>query len=122
MQSNKTSNGSAQQDGRLSGPLTPSKTTTRPRTSLGFATSRDPVNIKRDQHLGRHERWDAGREYERVVYWQRVAGKNNQPSEHRILGILVSTAMTILCGFMAYTTLTNESKLLKMESSVDRPR
>jgi hypothetical protein len=122
MPSSKTSSGSAQPGGHLSSQSNRSSVTTRQPTSLGFATSRDPINVRRDGHLGRHERWDSGRQHERVVAWQRVVDQNRQPKEYRIPGILIAGLMTVLCGLMAYTALTNESVLLRIESSADKVR
>lgn len=113
-------NGYPLQTGQLSDQLNPLSQDTKMPTSLGFLNSRHPVNIKKDHHLGRHDRWDKGHQHQREVLWQYLAAKERQQSSQRTSGIVLMAALTLFSGLMITTVFTNEAVLLWLESKQER--
>jgi hypothetical protein len=92
----------------------------QPPSSLGFPNSLHPVNIKKDHHLGRYDRWDKGHQHQREVLWQHLVVRGRQQVNQRMTGILLAAALTLLGGIMLTAVFANEAVLLKLESNQER--
>jgi len=119
MPSMRTSNGYPRPIGQLSDPSNPSRKGTQGPTSLGFLTSHYVSEPRKDHHLGRHDRWDKGRQHQREILWQYLATRE-RADRSRVNGIVIIAALSLLAGLVATTALTNEAVLLRLESNKER--
>lgn len=108
-------NGLPQQDGPLSDQSSPFRPSTRQPTSLGFATSRDSLSAKRDHHLGRHERWDSGRQHQREILWQYLAARDRHSSSIRPKDVLALFFIAAIAMTVATLFIVGEDAILRPE-------
>lgn len=115
MPSVKRSNGYPLQGGQLSDQSNLSGRGTQPPTSLGFLNSRHPVNLKKDCHMSRHERWDSGRQYQREIIWQYLAAGNRHSSSIRLKDVLALFFIAAIAMTAATLFIANEAAILRPE-------
>jgi hypothetical protein len=115
MPSAKKLNGYPLQDGQLSDQSNLSGQGTQPPTSLGFANSRHPVNLKKDHHLGRHERWDKGRQHQREILWQYLAERDRHSTSIRFKDVLALFFIAAIAMTVATLFIVGEDAILRSE-------
>ena len=122
MPSNTKLNGYPLQDGQQSSRSTPLSSGIQRPTSLGFSTLREPLNVKRDHHLGRHERWDKGHHGQREnlgLYLMKRQKKQESPA---FAGWIVIASILAIAFSLSSVVLTNERTLERLQPRVDTVR
>lgn len=122
MPSGKRSNGYPLQGGQLSNQSNLSGRDTQPPTSLGFVNSRHPVNLKKDHHLGRHERWDKGRQHQREILWQYLADRDRHSRSIRFRDALALLFIAVVSMTVATLFIANEDAILRFGSAKEAVR
>jgi len=122
MPSMRTSNGYPRPIGQLSDPSNPSRKGTQGPTSLGFLTSHYVSEPRKDHHLGRHDRWDKGRQHQREILWQYLAAKKKQEQRQQSSTAALLAMLLIATALMVSVILDNEAIPLRIESNLEQVR
>lgn len=89
-------------------------------SSLGFLTSRQILSARKEHHLGKHDRWDKGQQYQRNVRWQSIAARNRKQADLS-LGLWSAIALIIFSSFsLASVALNNEKLLMMLQPQVEK--
>lgn len=86
--------------------------------SFGFNRSTHARTISRDGHLGRHDRWDKGRFYQKEVVRRRALFASQADARRRALGNLVVTCFVVIAVGMAAVALHREAELNHLQQQV----
>jgi hypothetical protein len=78
------------------------------------------LSARKEHHLGRHDRWDRGQQYQRDVRWQSIAARNRSQADPS-LGLWAAIALTLLSGLsLASVALNNEKLLMMLQPQVEK--
>ena len=96
--------------------MNPSSAPTQMPSSLGFSRLRSSREAQKSCHLSRHDAWDRGYQYQRVIRWSLAAGRRSvRSSGHDFMQWVLIGLMLALGAAATATVLANESLLLQLE-------
>jgi hypothetical protein len=119
MPSNTKPNGYRLLDGQGKDRLSPSSSGIKAPTSLGFSTLHEPLNVKKDHHLGIHDRWDRGHQGQREVlrtYLMRRQKQQERSTSAKWIGI---ASIFVIAFSLSSIVFTNERVLEHLQPRVD---
>lgn len=86
--------------------------------SLGSCKSTHPTTVKKDEHLGLHDKWNKGKQFEREQSWQSFSDTTSHGSIG-LLGLCAIGAFLSLALLMSFVALNREQKLNQLQPIVD---